>query len=352
MRAFLLAAGRGLRFRPVTERIPKPLFPFLNIPLARAHLTRLRQSGITEAGVNLHHLGEQIEKNLVDGPAELPQLRFFREPEILGTAGGLANAADWLSEGDFLVVNSDAAIEPDYDTLVRAHRDSGRLATLLVVANRESERYTPLQSEGDRITGFGAHAGPRPDARNSSRASGVSLARSARSGGTESAPPLLYTGVCVLSPRLLSRIGPGERSLVDDLWNPLLAEGTEIGWVAHGGPFADLGRPRDFLRASLEALARGGPFPEGAGAFDREVRVLSSRPLQNSAAFDSALGRCELGSGARVEKSAVWDGAVIGAGSRITGCVFAGGSIDPGSEFQDALLWGAPGELARSFPLT
>ncbi len=350
MRAFLLAAGRGLRFRPVTERIPKPLFPFLNVPLARAHLARLHRFGITEAGVNLHHLGEQIEKNLVHGAAELPQLRFFREPEILGTAGGLANAAEWLSEGDFLVVNSDAAIEPDYEALRRAHRDSGRLATLLVVPNREPDRYTPLQSEGDRITGFGAHTGPV--AQDPSRASGVSPAESARSGGTESAPPLLYTGVCVLSPRLLSRIGPGERSLVDDLWNPLLAEGNEIGWFAHDGPFADLGRPRDFLRASLEALARGGPFPIGAGAFDRDVRVLSFRPFENIAAFNSVLGHCELGKGARIEKSAVWDGAVLGSGSRITGCLFAGGRTDRGAEFQDALLWGAPGEPARFFPLT
>ncbi|MCA1611897.1 MAG: nucleotidyltransferase family protein, partial [Acidobacteria bacterium] len=158
MRAFLLAAGRGVRFRPVTERIPKPLFPFLNVPLARSHLTQLRQFGVSEAGVNLHHLGEEIEKDFVDGSPELPQLRFFREPEILGTAGALANATDWLSGGDFLVVNSDAAIEPDYDALVRAHRRSGRLATLLLVPNGEPDRYTPLQSEGDRVTRFGAGA--------------------------------------------------------------------------------------------------------------------------------------------------------------------------------------------------
>ena len=350
MRAFLLAAGRGVRFRPVTERIPKPLFPYLNVPLARAHLARLREFGITEAGVNLHHLGEQIEKHLVDGPPELPQLRFFREPEILGTAGGLANAAEWLSGGDFLVVNSDAAIEPDYGFLVRAHRGSGRLATLLAVPNREPDRYTPLQSEGDRITGFGAHR--RPVVRDTSPAFGASVAESARSGGTEPVPPLLYTGVCVLSPRLLSRIGNGERSLVDDLWNPLLAEGKEIGWVAHDGPFADLGRPRDFLRASLKALACGGPFAKGAGAFDEDVRVLASRRLENAAASDSVLGHCEVGDGVRIAGSAVWDGAGLGHRSRITGCLFAGGRIDAGAEFRDALLWGPPGETARPFPLT
>ncbi|MEO8190295.1 MAG: NDP-sugar synthase [Acidobacteriota bacterium] len=345
MRAFLLAAGRGVRFRPVTERIPKPLFPFLNVPLARAHLARLRRADVTEAGVNLHHLGQQIKQHLVDGSPELPQLRFFLEPRILGTAGGLKNAEEWFSGEDFLVVNSDAAIEPDYQALARAHRDSGRLATLLVVPNREPDRYTPLQSEGDRITGFGAHPASRPPGDDSAPPL-------ARSGGTEPAPPLLYTGVCVLSPRLLSRIGPGERSLVDDLWNPLLADGEEIGWFPHAGPFADLGRPRDFLRASLEALVRGGPFPKGAGDFDPRLRVLASVPLGDAAVSHSVIGRCELGRGVRVLGSAVWDGAIVNDGARITGCLVAGGQIDAGSHFEDALLWGAPGEPARPFPLS
>lgn len=316
-RAFLLAAGRGLRFRPVTVRLPKPLLPFLNVPLCRAHLQRLRAAGVSQAAVNLFHLGEEIEKHLVDRASELPQLRFFREPRLLGTAGGLRNAADWLAEGDFFVVNSDEAIAPDYEALLRAHRKSGRAATLLVVENREPDRYTPLQSEGDRITGFGRE---NTDGR--------------------SRPPLLYTGVCVLASRLLDRIAPGERSLVADLWNPLLAEGREeIGWVRHHGAFADLGTPRDFLRASLEALASGGPFPAGAGTFDAASRVLLPRGAAISGVSDSVLGAVVLGSGARVVSSTVWDGVAIGDGARLTGCVAARGRIPAGAEWSDALLW-------------
>src|SRR6266511_1587757 len=172
MRAFLLAAGRGVRFRPVTESIPKPLFQYLNVPLIRAHLTRLARHGILEAGVNLHHLGEKIEGHLRDRAADLPKLRLFPEAEILGTAGALRNAAGWLSGGDFLVVNTDTVIEPDIPALLARHRETGRAATLLVVENRYPNRYTPLQAEGDRITGFGMPV----------------------------EKPLLYTGVCVLSP--------------------------------------------------------------------------------------------------------------------------------------------------------
>ena len=347
MRALLLAAGRGIRFRPITERIPKPLFPYLNVPLARAHLARLRRFGIREAAVNLHHLGEKIEQHLIDRSSELPKLRFFPEPEILGTAGALRNAADFLSEGDFLVVNSDAAIEPDYAVLVLRHRESGRPATLLVVENREPDRYTPLQSEGDRITGFGGESGGTL----SRGQSGGTLARR-QSGGTLSPAPLLYTGVSVLSPRVLPRIPAGETALVHDLWDPLLRDGEEIGWMRHEGPFADLGRPSDFLRASLEALERGGPFPEGAGSFEGKSRTLVTRPASGFAVSGSVLGDALVGNLARVNASVVWEGTSIGAGARLDHCLVAGGQVRAGETFRDKLLWADPGEPAVAYPLT
>ena len=325
MRAFLLAAGFGVRFWPVTESIPKPLFPYLNVPLIRSHLRRLARSGVLEAGVNLHHLGEKIEGHLRDGAADLPKLRFFPEPEILGTAGALRNAAGWLSDGDFLVVNTDTVIEPDIPALLARHRETGRPATLLVVENRNPDRYTPLQAEGDRITGF----------------------------GTPVSRPLLYTGICVLSPTLLSRIPPGQAALVADLWALLVREtGNEIGWLLHPGPFEDLGRPSDFLRASLEALDRGGPFPEGGGIFDAGSRVLSSERFSTFEVSRSVLGRARIGARARIADSVVWNGVEIGDGASIRGCLAAGGRVLPGARHDGVLLWPGEDGLAAEHPLS
>jgi NDP-sugar pyrophosphorylase family protein len=325
MKAFLLAAGRGVRFRPVTERIPKPLLPYLNVPLARAHLQRLKNAGVAEAGVNLHHLGHEIEQHLSEGAAELPKLAFFHEPEILGTAGALKNAASFLFDGDFLVVNSDAAIEPDFARLLAAHRESGRCATLLVVENRQPRRYTPLQAEGDRIAAF----------------------------GLDTPEPLLYTGVCVLSPRLLTRIPPGQRQLVADLWQPMLAEGREqIGFVRHEGPFSDLGRPSDFLGASLETLERGGPFPKNAGDFDAERRVLCVEAPLGFEAHRSVLGRALYGAGARLSRCAVFSGATIGPRARLTGCLVAGGRVAADAVYESALLWPDVDGGAAPLPLS
>jgi mannose-1-phosphate guanylyltransferase len=325
VKAFLLAAGRGLRFRPVTERIPKPLLPFLNVPLARAHLERLKDAGVTEAGVNLHHLGHQIEQHLTEGATDLPKLVFFEEPKILGTAGALRNAAAFLEDGDFFVVNSDASIEPDFARLLQSHRASGRAATLCVVENREPGRYTPLQAEGDRITAFGLDT-PRP---------------------------LLYTGVCVLAPRLLARIPPGEKQLAADLWMPLLSRGREeVGFVRHEGPFSDLGRPSDFLRASLEALERRGPFPRGSGTFDSRSGVLSLEPVDGFEARQSVLGRAQIGESARIERSVVFSGAAIRPRALLNGCLLAGGRVEADACFENVLLWPDENGTAMPHPLS
>jgi mannose-1-phosphate guanylyltransferase len=315
MRVFLLAAGRGRRFHPVTESIPKPLFPFLNVPLIRAHLQWLYAQGFREAGVNLHHLGGQIERDLRDRPSNLPQLRFFPELAILGTAGALRNARDWLSEEDFLLVNTDTAIAPDVAGLIARHRESGRAATLLLAPNPDPVRYTPLQTEGDRVVGFGG----------------------------EGRGALLYTGVSVLAPRLLPLIPPGETSLVADLWRPLLEQGRDrIGWVRHESPFSDLGVPSDFLRASLEALARGGPFPEDAGDFDSSTRVLSRQSPRGFRARSSVLGAARIGPGSTISESAVWDRVEILEDVQVRRCVVAGGILPRGSRYENCLVW--PGE--------
>lgn len=323
MKAMLLAAGLGTRFRPVTDTIPKPLFPFLNVPLIRAQLERLGRAGVTDVGINLHHRGDALRAGVRDLPTGFPRVRFFEEPEILGTAGALRNAAEWLSGDDFLVVNSDVALEAEFEAVLSRHRQTGRAATLLVSENQEPARFTPLASEADRIVAF----------------------------GRMSAWPLVYTGVCALSPRVLGRIPAGERSLVNDLWQPMLDSGDEIGWLLHDGPFSDLGTPRDFLRATRQALTRGGPFSAEGGNFDAPSRVLSRIRTRGLECVSSVLGSVTVGKGTRLIETVVWDGADIGPGAELKGCIVAGGRIPPGAVFRDSLLWAGPGETASAYPL-
>ena len=323
MKAFLLAAGLGTRFRPVTEEIPKSLFPFLNVPLALGHLSRLAGAGVSEVGINLHHLGGAIEERLSDLPAGLPRVRFFHEPKILGTAGALRNASEWLAGDDFVVVNADSAINADFGALLSRHRETGRAVTLLVTENEAPARFTPLASQGDRIVSF----------------------------GTKSSWPLAYTGVSVFSPRVLSRIPEGEKALVADLWQPLLDSGEEIGWLLHDQPFWDLGTPREFLRATRQVLTRAESFPPERGKFDPAARMLSLTPTKGFDGVSSVIGRATIGRGAHLIESVVWDGVEVGAGAELKGCIAARGKIPPGASFRDSVLWAARDSTVTAYPI-
>ena len=108
MKAFILAAGRGERMRPLTDHTPKPLLPVGGKPLIAWHLERLAAAGFTEVVINHAHLGEKIEAALGDGSQWGLRIRYSPEPPgALETAGGIANALPLLGDEVFLVVNGD-----------------------------------------------------------------------------------------------------------------------------------------------------------------------------------------------------------------------------------------------------
>jgi N-acetyl-alpha-D-muramate 1-phosphate uridylyltransferase len=103
--AMLLAAGFGLRMRPVTERLPKPLIGVAGRPLIDHAIDNLEACGVERVVINLHHLGDLIRRHLAR--RKRPRILFSEEPEILETGGGVAKALPLLADPFFLVVNSD-----------------------------------------------------------------------------------------------------------------------------------------------------------------------------------------------------------------------------------------------------
>ena len=81
MKALLLAAGLGMRLRPLTERTPKPLLPIAGRPLLVWNLLLLKRHGITDVIVNLHHLGGQIVQAIGDGTRLGMRVAYSHEPE-------------------------------------------------------------------------------------------------------------------------------------------------------------------------------------------------------------------------------------------------------------------------------
>jgi MurNAc alpha-1-phosphate uridylyltransferase len=136
----ILAAGRGVRFRPITDNVPKPLIPVCGEILIERHLRRLAAAGVRQFVINLGWLGEQIERALGDGSRFGVEIAYSPEGwPALETGGGVFRALPLLGADPFLVVSGDIWSEYPVADLVERARKLGRndLAHLVLVPKGE-----------------------------------------------------------------------------------------------------------------------------------------------------------------------------------------------------------------------
>ena len=121
MKAMILAAGRGERLLPLTERLPKPLIPIGGAPLIEHQLRWLQRAGIAEVAINLHHLGERIAAALGDGSDIGVRIAYSREETLLDTGGGVRAALPLLGDEPFLLLNGDIWTNYPFRKLIGCH---------------------------------------------------------------------------------------------------------------------------------------------------------------------------------------------------------------------------------------
>lgn len=189
MKAMILAAGEGVRLRPLTLKTPKALLPVADRPLILHLLAWFRRHGISDVAINVHHLADAVIDTLRDGADLGMSLTYSHEETLLGTAGGVKRMADFL-EGPFVVHYGDVLTDFDLSEMARFHREAGAIATLAVV-NMAEPRVAGVVEMDDsgRITAFSE----KPDGRSNS-------------------PRLENGGTYLLEKEALQFVPPGEAS--------------------------------------------------------------------------------------------------------------------------------------------
>ncbi len=223
MKAMLLAAGRGERLRPLTDRLPKALVSAGGKPLIAWHLERLAAAGCREAVINVSHLGEQIVDTIGDGARFGLHASYSREPQPLETAGGIAQALPLLGAEPFLLVNADIYCEIAFRPLL-AFQLSGNLAHLLLVAN------PPHRPQGD-------------------------FSLKAASVGNEGAPRYTYAGVAVMSPQLVHSVRRGDKAPLAPLLRSA-ADSQRISGELFGGLWQDVGTAERLAELEIQLASR------------------------------------------------------------------------------------------------
>jgi NDP-sugar pyrophosphorylase family protein len=244
MKALVLAAGRGERLRPLTDKIPKPLLEVGGRPLIHYPLLMLRAFGIMEVTINLHHLGEQIRESLGDGSSLSIAITYAPEPVLLGTGGPLWNLRAYFDNEPFIVLNSDTVINLDLNAAIELHRARGATATLVVRELHRPERYSALEVE-ERGMLKALRLLPV-------RKGGQPIVYEAPSGADCTKHSMMFCGISIFEPSIFAFPIPRPPfSLVTDLLGPALAAGAPIASYVH----------RDYFRtvddlAAYEAVCR------------------------------------------------------------------------------------------------
>lgn len=231
MKAMILAAGRGERMRPLTDRLPKPLLAVGGKPLIVWHIEALVRAGVREIVINHAWLGRVLEEALGDGSRWGVSIAWSREGEDgLETAGGIATALPLLGTSPFLVINGDVFTDFDLARLVtRAKSLDGQrnLAHLILVPYPGHKAGAALAlDEAGRVS-------------------------------VETGAPYTFSGLAAYHPAFFTGVPAGQRKPLLPLFAAHGASGLVSGEVL-SGEWTDVGTPERLaeLDSRLQAMMR------------------------------------------------------------------------------------------------
>jgi NDP-sugar pyrophosphorylase family protein len=291
MRAMILSAGYGTRLWPLTEDRTKPAIPILGQPLVGYVAQYLASYGYRDIVVNLHHQPESVRAALGDGSRFGVTLTYVEEPTILGTSGALDNAREFLDGGTFIAINGKIITDIDLNAALETHRNTNALATLVLLPNVTRARLSVVETRDDLVTGFGGMPTPASDL----------LAE---------APPLMFTGIQILDPRIFDYIPRGIFShSTTDVYPQAIARGERVAAHVAQGRWYELSTIQRYLEVSLIMLAASGKNVS-AGA---RCRIDDDQDVSDSILWDDVT----IDAGARVSRAVVGDGVRIRSGETI-----------------------------------
>ena len=316
--AFVLGAGLGTRLRPLTDDLPKPLVPIFQKPLITFAFDHLIDLGISRIFVNTHHLPERFVEAFPGAAYRDRRIEFSHEPDLLETAGGIANIADSLGSGPLLVYNGDVLTDLPIAQLIDDHFQSRNLVTL-ALRTGIGPKHIALDPSTGRII----------DIRNQL--------------GTGAPDEFVFTGLYIVEGRFVDILERGMKRSVIPQFLDLIRRGDRIGGaVVDEGNWWDVGNRDAYLQlhrqlssgGDVQVAAALGKPPILATAFNFPKYAVDNpewrRPIHPTAMVDSTAHLrgccvvtrdCRVGPGAILEDTILWPGAQIASRSELHRCI-------------------------------
>jgi NDP-sugar pyrophosphorylase family protein len=222
--AVIMAGGLGVRLRPLTDELPKPMLPVGDRPLMEIIVRQLRASGIRHVNVTVHHKPEKITEHFGDGREFGVKITYLTEDRPLGTAGALGMMEP--PQETVLVINGDILTQVDFRTMLTYHHEHHADLTVAVQQHDLQVPYGVIQCEGT----FVRHLAEKPTLKF-----------------------LVNAGIYLLEPIVYSFIPTGERYDMTDLIQRLLNEGRQVVAFPIREYWMDIGQNADYQQVKEHA---------------------------------------------------------------------------------------------------
>lgn len=162
--AVILASGEGVKMRPFTYEVPKPLIPVNGRPLLENTIDMLRHHGITSIVMTISHLAEKIRHHFGDGSKFGVTIRYVHEKKPSGTGGALLAARPYLEDDSFIALYGDVLVDLDLTEFLQAHENTkAAVGTLALTSVADPSAYGAVRLRGTRVVEFSEKPPVRSD---------------------------------------------------------------------------------------------------------------------------------------------------------------------------------------------
>jgi NDP-sugar pyrophosphorylase family protein len=228
MKAMIFAAGLGTRLQNETFVKPKALVDVGGKPLLQRAIEKLKNEGITEIVINVHHFSELVISFIIENDFEIPIHISDETEKLLDTGGGLKKAAHYFKGTEpVLIYNVDIISNLDLNFLLLDHLKSGALVTL-AVRNRETQRYFKFDSEMNLAGWINKKTGETK----------VSVPEK-----FEKSAAMAYSGFHIIQPEIFSLMPETDRFSVTDFYLELAKTHLIKGFIDNSDLWMDVGKP-------------------------------------------------------------------------------------------------------------
>ncbi|MFH1784173.1 MAG: NDP-sugar synthase [bacterium] len=303
MKAFIMAAGKGTRLRPLTHDVPKPMLPIVNKPPLEHTLELLSKHGIKEVVINLHHHGSMVKRYFGHGSKWGVSITYSEEKELMGTAGGVKKSEAFFDD-TFLVMSGDGLTDINLQEAINFHKKKKALATMILKqVDARFEYGVVMVDKSRRIRKF------------LEKPTWSSIAANA-----------VNTGIYIFEPRIFKYIPKNKfYDFGHDVWPSLLKKKEKIFAYEMSGYWCDIGNLQEYRKAQYDVLGNHVKIKMPGKRITKNVWVGLGTKIEHGVRLK---GPCVIGNNCTIKKGVTIDeftvignNALIKQGAVIKNCI-------------------------------